>query len=216
MVKQYKESELLQLLPSDWSDITVEKYFQMSIVDITEFDDVDNMFITSENNIKMASIFFDMDVDIIKQFPIQTIRKINDKLSFLTAKPKPLKKTKYKWITKIEEPDYDTFIWYIKMNERLDAQAKQLSEGTLPHSEYHETLLEIVQKICLSNLDREQVLQMPMDEFETGFFLLRVSLIKYLNNAMIPLQKKIVVEKMKKKMKCLTHLWRSSGLEDKK
>ena len=123
--------------------------------------------IAVENSIEIASIFIGVEPKLLEQFPLQTIKKIHDKLMFLSKKPEPLKKTKFNWIKKLDDPTYDTYITYVKVSE-------QLSNGDFSQFPL------IIKSICLDNLTDEEVMNLPMDEVETGFFLLRKSLKKFL------------------------------------
>lgn len=170
MIKEYTGKEILDKLPSGWHQVKLQTYLDSLLkVKVIDKDEVDDVFLGIENSISVASVYLDLDVDIIRSFPISLIREINLKLSFLNKKPAPLKKTKYKWIKEIEEPTYDTFILYLRVSELLRS------------GDYTE-FPTIVKNICLDTLTKEQVLELPMDEVETGFFLLRKCLMKSLNS----------------------------------
>ena len=196
MIKEYTEQELLDKIPSGWNDLTLKMFVEcLSTNQILESDDVSELketfsdtVIEVENSIRIISMFLGMDKKIIEQFPISTITKMNTRLSFLVNKPEPLKNPKYKWITKIEEPDYNSFIVYLKVKE-------QLEKGS------YDNIKLLVKQICLDELTDEQLDNLPMDEVETGFFLLRKSLMKYLKSMKTSLNKVILKERMRTKMR---------------
>ena len=161
------EKELLEKLPSGWNEITLSDFINKILnVEISEGGILDSY----ENAIKVASSYLDFSIDIIERFPMPTIVKIHKKLSFLSKKPTPLKKPKWKPINNIEEYDYDTFVTFIKVNE-------QINKGD--YSNFH----LILQKATKDPLTKDQCDKMPMDEVETLFFLLRKTLMKYLKSS---------------------------------
>lgn len=190
------QTDILNMLPSSWADITLETFMNKFLpLRISDTDDVDDIFITMENSIKVASIFLNLQPDIIRQFPISTIKEINKKLLFLAEKPKPLEKSEYRWIKKIEEPSYDIFILYLKVSDQM---AKE-DFSNLP---------AIIKNICLDELNDEQILQMKMSEVETGFFLLRKCLMKLLQSTAHPLVMDLEKNKMETKLKKIKELIR--------
>lgn len=190
------QTEILNMLPSSWADITLETFMNKFLpLKISDIDDVDDIFITMENSIKVASIFLNLPSDIIRQFPISTIKEINKKLLFLAEKPKPLEKSEYRWIKKIEEPSYDIFILYLKVSDQMT-------------KEDFSNLPAIIKNICLDELNDEQILQMKMSEVETGFFLLRKCLMKLLQSTAHPLVMDLEKNKMETKLKKIKGLIR--------
>lgn len=191
MVKEYTQTQIINLLPKGWSDITLDVYINKLLpIEIEETDEVDDMFTGIENTIKVASVFLDMDIEIVRSFPISTITLMSDRLSFTKVKPKPLKESKYKWSKNIDEPSYDSFIVYLKVMEQMGN--KDFSNLPL-----------IIKNICKDELSMEEIMMMSMDEVETGFFLLRKSLLKFLKHSALSLAMEMGKKEMKRKIKDL-------------
>jgi len=204
MVKEYSEKELLDMLPSGWNDITLEKFIKI-ITEVEVKEHGEDMFLLNlENSINISSVFIGLDTEIIEQLPLQTIKKMDNKLSFLSKRPEPKEVTIYKWVKEIDEPDYDSFIIYTKMAELLYKPEKEFKDMA------YQNLPLFIRKICLDKLTLTEINQLPMDEVETGFFLLRKSLRKYLKTLETPLQMIVMKDKLKKKMKSLIHFKKSS------
>lgn len=189
MIKQYTHDEILRMVPSSWKEITLDTYVNkiLKIEDLNYDKDADAIMIL-ENSIKIAAIFINLPEEIIQKFPLETIKAINKKLAFMSNKPEPLKRTKYKWTTKVEEPNYDSYITFLKVSEQLSKN----DFGNFPL---------IIKTICLDKIDDEELMKMPMDEVETGFFLLRKSLKKYLQHTINILKGEMIVNKIKSKMR---------------
>lgn len=180
MIKEYKINDILDKLPNSWSDIKLKHFMEMLQLKLSNDDE----FYSYENSISVASIFLDLDIEIIEKFPVQFIAEINGKLKFLNERPEPLKNPKWKPFKNIEDIDYDTFILYIKVSE-------QISKADFSNFPL------IIKKSTKDNID--DVMEMPMDEVETLFFFLRKALTKYLNRSALSLMKKIVKKKLKEK-----------------
>lgn len=192
-----KESELLSRLPKSWADIALKTYIE-KLIQIQPNEENETSISFLEDYIKLASIFLELPESMVRKFPYATIARISDRLSFISEKPKAKDKPTYKWIKRIDEPDYDTFIFYLKSIE-------QLAGGNF------EMMYDIVDKINKSALTREQIEQMPMDEAETGFFLLRKSLMQYAKTSSSYLLRKGIRMEIKQKILRAMQFRRTSG-----
>ena len=65
--------------------------------------------------------------------------------------------TKYRWIKKLDDPSYDTYITFMKVSE-------QLNSGDWSNFPL------MIKTICLDPITDEEVMELPMDEVETAFF----------------------------------------------
>lgn len=190
-VLTFTHREILEKLPKSWSDITLYHYVNKLIkVNIHDTDEDGGVFIPLENGIEVAATYLDLSPDILRKFPLETIKDINRQLNFLSGKPLPLEKTEYKWVTSVDDPTYDTFILYVKVTE-------QISKGDF--SNFH----LIIKAMCKDPITDIQMWNMPMDEVETGFFFLRRSLLKYLNSMIGSLKNKMIVNQTVIRMKAL-------------
>lgn len=185
-IKTYTSKEILEKIPSNWSEVKFKDFLNIINIQINPEDD--NIIDSMENIIKISSYFLQLDEEIVKQFPMVIINDILNKISFIANKPEPLKESKYNWKKKIEEPDYDSFIVYLKVSEQLEK------------ADYTNLPL-ILQKFCNDNLEIEEINNMGMDEIETGFFLLRASLMRYLKPIVISSTRKAIRQRTKEMMK---------------
>ena len=177
---QYTQKEILEMIPEGWYQITLDTYInKLMKLKVSESDDALEVM---ENNLKIATVFLDLDIKIVEQFPMTLIKNINDKLKFLSAKPKRMSNSKYNWIKNIEDPTYDDFITFIKVSEQIEN--KDLSNFPL-----------IIKVVLKTKLTDEEIMKMPMDEVEHGFFLLRKYTLNYLKSTMKDLQVRVIAEK---------------------
>lgn len=180
MKQQLTTVEILNKLPNDWSEITFDFYLNKLLsLQITISDDpVDSMM----TNIQIISLFTDLPVSIVEQFPVSVIKKCNDKLIFLSQKPKPLEKSKLIWKSELDEPTYDDFITFVKVTEQLS------------NNDYSNFPL-LIKVMLKTKLTDDAILSLPMTEVETGFFLLRRFSLKYLKSTIKDLNSKLIVMK---------------------
>lgn len=177
---QYTQKEILEMIPEGWYQITLDTYInKLMKLKVSESDDALEVM---ENNLKIATVFLDLDIKIVEQFPMTLIKNINDKLKFLSAKPKRMSNSKYNWVKNIEDPTYDDFITFIKVSEQIEN--KDLSNFPL-----------IIKVVLKTKLTDEEIMKMPMDEVEHGFFLLRKYTLNYLKSTMKDLQVRVIAEK---------------------
>lgn len=183
---ELSRKDILDKLPSSWAEVTYSDYYDKILKIIPEYED-NSLLYAVDSYIKVASVFLDLSPEIIGEFPISIINDITGKLSFILSKPLPLKKPKYNWMTKVEEPKYESFILYLKVSE-------QLEKGDFSN------LHLILKSICNDKLTDEEIFSMPMDEAETGFFLLRKSMVKYLKRMALSLALQSGKREMKRKV----------------
>ena len=186
MTKQYTEKEILELVPDSWNKVKF-KFYQDHLLklDMTPTQDPLEML---DRYCDIAAIFVGMSSDIVRQFPMTTINKITERLQFLNEKPKRLKETKYRWIKKLDDPSYDTYITFMKVSE-------QLNSGDWSNFPL------MIKTICLDTITDEEVMELTMDEVETAFFFLRKSLLKSLEPTTNILITRIMIERWKNKWK---------------
>jgi len=183
---ELSRKDILDKLPSSWAEVTYSDYYDKILKIIPEYED-NSLLYAVDSYIKVAAVFLDLSPEIIGEFPITIINDITGKLSFVLTKPVPLEKTKYNWMTKVEEPTYDMFILYLKVNEKLE-------KGDFSN------LHTVLKAICNDKLTDEEIFNMPMDEAETGFFLLRKSMVKYLKRMALSLALKSGKKELKRKV----------------
>lgn len=183
--------ELLEMIPEGWHQITLDTYINKILK--LKVSDSEDPIESMNTNIQLASIFTGFEEKIIEQFSMHTIKIINTKLAFLGKKPEKLKYPKYNWIANLEDPNYDDFITFIKVSEQIEKNDF--------------TNFPLIIKVILKNKDisDEEIMKMPMDEVEHGFFLLRKYLLNYLKSTTKDLETKVIVlrtnemiDKMKK------------------
>lgn len=177
---QYRTQDILDKIPDGWNKITFDFYINklMKLSISNSEDPLDIM----DNNLDVVSLFLELPKEIIEQFPMSLIKQINNKLSFISEKPKRIKSSRYRWFENLNEPTYDDFVTFVKVSE-------QLEKGELDN---FPLLIKIVLK---DKLTEEEILKMPMDEVENGFFLLRKFSTNYLKSTMQDLQVKAITQK---------------------
>lgn len=177
MKYKYTQGEILDKLPNSWSDIKFKTYLELMKVKVDGSEDPLEVIKT---NIDICSLFLGLPANIIEQFPMSVIKAMNEKLSFLSERCKPVDKSKFVWKHQLMEPTYDDFITFVKVSEQLNAG--DMSNFPL--------LIKVVIK---SEVTDEQILDLPMDEVEYGFFLLRKFSMKYLQHTMKDLTAKMIM-----------------------
>lgn len=188
MIKEIKQSELLSKLPQSWDEVTLDFYITHLLkLEEKDIKSVEDMY---EDYINIASIYTEIPVEMIKKMPMVTVQLIHDRLSFLSQKPLKKEKSKYRWIKKIQDPDYDTFIFYLRAIEVMAA-------GNF------DIMIDLIEKICVDKLSHEEIRKMPMSEVETGFFLLRKHLRRYSINSHNSLLRKAILMEAKEKLRNL-------------
>ena len=174
-------NEILQKVPDNWQDLKLKTWIKM--LDLKTYKpDLDDPLQDVFTSLQILSIVLDLPLNIVEKFPLTLIKDVNKRLEFLQGKPEKIKKSKYKWINSIEDPTYDDFITYVKINE-------QLSKG-----DYNNFVI-LIKTILRQELTEEEILEMPMSEVENGFFLLRKFLMKYLKSIEKDLQTTITIQK---------------------
>jgi hypothetical protein len=188
MIKEIKQSELLKKLPESWDDVTLD-FYTKNLLKLEEknIESLEDMY---EDYIHIASLYTEIPAEMIRKMPMVTVQLIYDRLSFLSQKPLKKEKSKYRWIKKIQDPDYDTFIFYLRAIEVM-------AGGNF------EIMVELIEKICLDKISREEIRNMSMSEVETGFFLLRKHLRRYSISSHNSLLRKAILMEAKEKTKNL-------------
>lgn len=177
---QYRTQDILDKIPDGWDKITFDFYLnKLMKLNITNSEDPLEIM---DNNLELVALFLDLPKNIVEQLPMSLIKQINNKLSFISEKPKRIKSSRYRWFEDLNEPTYDDFVTFVKVSE-------QLEKGVMDN---FPLLIKIVLR---DKMTEEQILKMPMDEIENGFFLLRKFSMKFLKSTMKDLQVKIITEK---------------------
>ena len=190
MIKQYTHQEILKMVPGSWAEVTLDKYLN-HIMYLKQIDtEVIDAYDAMDKGLEMASIFIGLPADILRKFPLETVKDINLKLMFLYEKPKPLEKTKYRWLKKLDHPSFDTFITYTKISEQLS------------NNDFSNFPL-LIKSICLDPITDEEVMNLPADEVETAFFFLRKSLINYIEPSINKLTTDLLIQAYKTRLKRL-------------
>lgn len=179
MKKNYTQKEILDLLPENWSQIKFKTYLELMKLKVSIDEDPVEIL---NSNLEVCSLFLDLPTAIVEQFPMSTIKAMNNRLAFLSEKAKPIASSKYLWKTTITEPTYDDFITFIKVSE-------QINQGSLDN---FPLLIKIMLK---KEMTEEEILNMSMDEVEHGFFLLRKYSMNYLKLTMKDLTVKAIAMK---------------------
>lgn len=184
MKYKYTQKEIVDSLPETWSEVKFKTYLELMKLKVNDSEDPLDIMNT---NLQICSMFLNLPVEIVEQFPMSTIRAINKRLEFLSTKAKPKTNSKYIWKTNLIEPTYDDFITFIKVSEQIN----QADLSNFP------LLVKIMLK---SPLTEEEILELPMDEIEYGFFLLRKFSMNYLKTTIKDLTIKTIVMKTNEMM----------------
>jgi hypothetical protein len=184
---QLSSNEILAKIPGSWSEVTLDMWVNKLLKLKTYTPDLDDPLTDVYVSLQVISDITGQPMDIVQQFPMGLIKEANKKLGFMSKGVDPGYKPKRKWINKIEDPSFDDFITFVNVS-------KQLNEG-----DYSNFPL-IVKTIIREPIGEEEILQMPMDEINHGFFLLRQSLKKYLRSTRRDLEREILVMKVNEAM----------------
>lgn len=179
MKKNYTQKEILDLLPEGWAQIKFKTYLELMKLKVSIDDDPIEVL---NSNLEICSLFLGLPTSIVEQFPMTTIKAMNNRLAFLSEKAKPTTSSKFQWKTSLTEPTYDDFITFIKVSE-------QINQGSLDN---FPLLIKIMLK---QEMSEEEILNMPMDEVEHGFFLLRKYSMNYLKHTIKDLTVKVIAQK---------------------
>lgn len=167
-------NELIEQLPSNWSELKLKDYQKLVDVDITETTDDGAELVGVENSIKVLSVLLDVPVDDLESMPLQHLGKLSQKIAFINEPPQPLKTSRIKW----KKPDEISYNDFVKFQQVQDKPVQNLSE--------------IIKAFAKNELTDEEVLDLGMDEVNTGFFLLRKELRQFTSNMKMHLVRKLI------------------------
>jgi len=174
--------EILTKLPNSWDEITLKDFQKLTKANVSENESGSDLFDGVENTIEIISKLTGVSVDDLEALPIQELGVLGTKLSFMMEPPKPSNKSILKWL-RIDEIPYNSFVNYIQL------QDTQL-----------ENLHIIIKNFSKTELTEEQILELPITEVVTGFFLFRKLLRKYLKNLVRLNKMEILKYQMKEKL----------------
>lgn len=179
-----KQKEILEQLPSNWSELKLKDYLKLTnIVVKTEDDGEAGIY----NTFKTLSALTGLDESIFEAMPLNEIMPLANKLSFLQTMPEPKKNGIIKWKA-IDEVKYNDFVNFI----------------TLCKDPFN-NMAAIIKDFSVSKLSNEEILDLGMDEVHTGFFLLMKQSKKSLSNTMKTLVIRLIKNKTKATFLKLLH-----------
>lgn len=152
--------EILKQLPSSWDEITLEQFQKLTSVVIAE--DPTIPFTGIDNTLGVISQLTGLSVDELENLPMIDLQRLAAKMSFITSAPSPAKKSFLEW-KKLEDITYNDFVTALQMQQ-----------------DQFNNLHKYVKMFTTNKLTEEEVLQLPITEVHTGFFLFRKELKKYL------------------------------------
>ena len=175
--------ELLNKLPSNWNEITLEQFQKITQVPITENNDG---FDGVENTLSILAVLLELPVEDIEALPMKDVIEMGNKLSFTTIPPEPNKKVKMKF-KDIETLTYNDYIMFIQLQDK-----------------YITNLHSIIKTLSIEKLTDEQVLQMSIVDVMGGFFLLQKQLKQYLNHSIRSTIQLLIKQKAKQVLQRIT------------
>jgi hypothetical protein len=143
--------EILELLPGSWAEYTLEMFEKT--VDCVINEDNSNVLAGIENTLQVVSKITGVDISELEQLSMMDINKIGQKLSFMTQPIDTQKKTSINW-KPIEKVSYDDYITFMQI------------------SEDHLRNLHQFVRVFSTELDEQEILQLPIEDVLSGFFLL--------------------------------------------
>ena len=197
---QLNSNEILAKIPGSWADVTLDMWINKLMKLKTYTPDIDDPLTDVYISIQFISDITELPIDTVQHFPMELIKQSNRKLVFMSKGVDPNYKPKRKWIKNIEDPTYDDFITFVNVS-------KQINDG-----DYSNFPL-IIKTIIREPITEEEIMQMPMDEVNHGFFLLRQSLRKYLRSTTMDLEKKILIMKVNESMEAMEEMTFSQKLK---
>lgn len=185
MIKEYSQKELLDKLPSSWDDFTFRDFKKLFAVDVrVEMgNDVEDMFVGIDNNIKVLSVLLDISEENLEVQELNVIMPLINKIGFMRYMPViNEKECSIKW------KDFDTLTYndYVILVKSMDKT--------------NENMELIISAISTNRYKSEEVLDLSMTDIHTGFFLLRRCMKKYIRNTLPSLMRKAAIQLIKQKL----------------
>lgn len=171
--------EILEKLPKSWSDITLNQFQTLSTTPITENNDE---FDGIDNSLAVIAKLLNISTDDLESLPMKDINLLGNRLAFMVTPPQPAKTSIIKW-KKVDEITYNDFISII-----------QLQEKPL------ENLHVFVKNFSKIELSEDEILQLPVTEVLTGFFLYRKQQRQYLKASIRSTKIQLLKTRMKEKL----------------
>lgn len=154
---------IIDSLPSSWYEVSLKQFQTLVTSEITETDD---LFNGVTNTLEMVSKLTGIESKELENLLMRDITEIANKLSFTNEEPKPKKESIIVW-KKVDEITFNDFITFTQIDE-----TKRL-----------ENIHVFIKNFSTSKLSDEEILNLPITEVITGFFLLRKQLNKYLRSS---------------------------------
>lgn len=177
-----KINELLEQLPASWEQTTLEQFQKLTSIELTEDS---GAFNGVQNSLEVISKLSGVSVEDLEELPMKDIQTLGSKISFMVTPPVPAKTCQFTW-KKVDEITYNDYVNFIQL------QDKQI-----------ENLHVFIRNFSTTKLTEYEILQLPITEVITGFFLFRKQLQSYLQTSILLTKTRLVKFKLKDKFQRL-------------
>lgn len=150
--------ELLNKLPSRWEDITLEQFQNLTETTIHEDGDILNGI---ENSIGVLSQLLQKPIEELEELPIRDLAHLTNKISFMSKAPAYGKTSIIDW-KPVDDITYNDFMLFTSIQDN-----------------HLQKMHIFLKNFSNTKLSTEELLQLPITEVMTGFFLLRNQLRQY-------------------------------------
>ena len=178
MTRNYKE--ILNRLPSGWDELSYGQYKEISLVTITEIDEVDELFIGQENTLKTLSVLTGVPIEELRSASYDEVIPMANRIAFTTLLPEYNKNHSIKW-KKMDKLPYDSYVNFLTLSK-----------------DPNKNMGAIVKDFSIIELSDEEVDQLSMLEVYSAFFTLRKYARRYfkntINRSMAILMKQLIKE----------------------
>ncbi|MFT3912248.1 MAG: hypothetical protein QM737_22665 [Ferruginibacter sp.] len=183
-----KVKEILSLLPATWSELKLKDFLIISSIQNEVDEDLGETFNQANIDFKIISVLSGDSIDELENLTLQDIAQLTNKISFLSKEPVIDKKNKINWKS-VEEITYGDLIVF-----------HRYFKGNIDNNIHH-----IIKSFSKDDLTEDAILQMNMQDLNTGFFFLRLSVRKFIQRSQRSLVKQLKTMGMKKEVKKLLY-----------
>lgn len=180
-----KINEILDKLPSNWSEVKVSDFIKLGEIDIIESADFNNQLDGIENTLQVISVFTDIPVSELEEYTYLELLPMGKKLDFMLTLPEVKKESSIKWKS-ISDITYNDFVVYQQVATNL-----------------YQNLHLIIPAFSVNKISAEEALEMSVEEIHTAFFLLRKDVKKYLKRMKFYLKLRLLKLQSKKILKMI-------------
>lgn len=203
-----KAQEIYNKLPSSWEEVTVEKFMKISVIEIAEKSDFENLtadlgYISKMNlyfqelsdderkqilagadfNLKTISVLTDVTEVELKTLHPYEIAKLIGKLEFMDVAPVPNKEGSIQFKLP-DEITYDNFLQFIQFE-----------------NDFFNNLHLLIPAFSKTQIEPENVLKMSIVDAHTCFFLHRKALRKLTYRTIFFLWIKLIKQTVKERFR---------------